>query len=108
MGAQELANMGWAFATTRFSDALIFSALAMVVNRCVDGFNAQELANMAWAFAMVGEPAPALLDPISMLDAVEALGTKLQVVDYRMSMQGLSVASQIETGFALLARAEGS
>ena len=57
---------------------------------------------------MAGQPAPALLNPISVLDAIEAQGTRPQVMDYSMSMQGLAKTSQLEAGFALLARAEAN
>ena len=34
------------------------------------GFDAKNLANLAWALATAGEPAPALLDPIAVLDTM--------------------------------------
>ena len=57
---------------------------------------------------MMGEPAHALLQPISVLDVMEATGVTPQVGDYTMSMKGLAATSQIEAGFALLVRAEAS
>ena len=69
-------------------------------------FDAQELANTAWAFAMTGEPAPALLNPVSVLDLMEVQGSKPQLMHYHMSMQGLATSSQIRAGFALLEKAE--
>ena len=69
-------------------------------------FNAQGLANTAWAFAIVGAPAPALLDPVSVLDVMEVQGCKPQLMYYAMSMQGLATMGQIEAGFSLLKRAE--
>lgn len=52
-------------------------------------FNLQARANTAWAFAIAGEAAPALLDPLLVLDAMEARATTPQVMNYQMSMQGL-------------------
>ena len=69
---QGLANTAWAFATVGQKDEQLFKALAKMAERRLDEFNAQNLANTAWAFATVGAPAPALLDPISVLDAMEA------------------------------------
>ena len=54
----------------------------------------------------MGAPAPALLDPISVLDVMEVQGYKPQLVCYAMSMQGLATMGQIEAGFALLEQAE--
>ena len=45
--------------------------MAKMAERRLDQFNAQELANTAWAFAIGGEPPPALLDPILVLDTLE-------------------------------------
>ena len=69
-------------------------------------FKAQELANTSWAFATVGASAPALLDPLSVLDVMEARGYELQLMEYAMCMQGLATMGQIESGFSLLERAE--
>ena len=55
---------------------------------------------------MAGEPAPALLDPILVLDEIEALAAKPQPSDYQMSMQGLATTGQIEAAFVLITRAE--
>ena len=49
-------------------------------------FNEQSLTSMAWAFATVGGLAPTLLDPISVLDAIETRGAKPQVMHYLMLM----------------------
>ena len=57
-----------------------------MAERRQDQFNAQGLANTAWAFATVGAAAPALLDPLSVLDVMEAQGYELQLMDYAMSM----------------------
>ena len=84
----------------------MFAAIAKEAKQCLDQFNSQQLANTAWAFATVGAPAPALLDPISVLDVMEAQGCKPQLMDYAMSMQGLCTMGQIEAGFSLLERAE--
>merc|ERR1712167_301303 len=65
----------------------------------------QDLSNTAWAFATTGAPAPALLDPISVLDVIEARGFQPQLMYYAMSMQGLATTGQIVAGFALLERA---
>ena len=63
---------------------------------------------MAWAFATAGEPVPAVLAPICVLDAIEMQGAKPQVMCYQMSMQGLAATGQIMAGFVLLERAEAS
>lgn len=57
---QQLANIGWAFATVSSSDVHLFAALSRVVELCAGEFNAQGLANMAWAFAKVGNADAAL------------------------------------------------
>ena len=51
-------------------------------------------------------PAPALLDPISVLDVMEVRNFEPQLIHYAMSMQGLATVGQVEAGFALLERAE--
>jgi len=99
---QGLANAAWAFATVGQKDVQLFKALAKMAERRLEQFNAQGLANTAWAFATVGAPAPVLLDPISVLDVMEAQGCKPQLVCYAMSMQGLATTGQIEAGFSLL------
>ena len=76
--AQSLANTAWAFATTGQSDGQLFMVLARAAGWLVGNFNVQELSNTAWAFVMAGEPTPALLNPISVLDAVEGEGIKDQ------------------------------
>ena len=76
--AQGLANTAWAFATTGQSDGQLFMVLARAAGWFVGDFNAQELSNTAWAFATADEPTPALLNPISVLDAVEGEGIKDQ------------------------------
>ena len=108
LNAQELANTAWAFATADQSDQLVFAALARAAEWRVGEFNAQELANTAWAFLTVGELTIVLLDPISVLDAMEARGAKPQVMYNQMLMHGFATTSQIEAGYALLARAEAS
>ena len=104
--AQGLANTAWAFATVGQKDEQLFKALAKMAEQRLDEFNAQGLANTAWAFATVGAPAPALLDPISVLDVMEGQGSKPQLMYYAMSMQGLATTGKVEAGFALLERAE--
>ena len=61
---------------------------------------------MAWAFAMAGEPVPALLNPMAVLDEMEARGAEPQVCFYQMSMHGLAATCPGSAGFALLAQAE--
>ena len=39
-------------------------------------FKPQNLRNTAWAFATAGEPPPALLNPVSVLDLMELQGSK--------------------------------
>ena len=50
------------------------SAAQLLLNE----FNEQGLANTAWAFATVGEPAPELLNPISVLDTMEKQGEEIE------------------------------
>ena len=76
-------------------DEQLFKALAKIAERRLDQFNAQALADTAWAFATAGEPAPAMLNPISVLDFMEARGFKPQLMYYAMSMQGLATNGQI-------------
>ena len=104
--AQGLANIAWAFATVGKTDAPLFTALGRAAERCVGDFNVQELANTAWAFAMAGEPTPAPLDPIFVLDLIETQGSKSQEMYYTMLMQGIAANARIEAGFALLTMAE--
>ena len=40
----------------------------------------EDLTNMAWAFSTAGEPAPLLLDPMLVLDTLEAQGIKPDVM----------------------------
>ena len=79
---QDLANTAWAFATVSHKDEGLFTALAAAAERHMGDFNLQELANTAWAFAMSDRPAPALLDPILVLDSMTAQGDKPQVIYY--------------------------
>lgn len=55
-------------------DVELFAAVARTTEWRMGELKPQELANMVWAFATVGEPAPALLNPISVLDLMEAQG----------------------------------
>ena len=53
----DLFNTAWAFALAGHTDALLFAALALAVQRCMDGYavhNSENLAKTAWAFAKVG------------------------------------------------------
>ena len=68
--AQDVANKAWAFATAGQLDASPFAVLARAAEWRLCEFNAQALANTAWALATAGEPAPALLDPIAVLDTM--------------------------------------
>ena len=75
---QSLANTAWAFATLGQSDEKLFEALVRAAERRENEFDVQSVANTAWAFASAGEPAPAKLDPVSLLDTTEAQGTMPQ------------------------------
>merc|ERR1712039_212091 len=97
-----------AFATVSRSDAALFAAFASPAEQCLGHFSAQGLMNTAWAYATSGELAPALLDAVSVLCAMEARGVKPQTVNYQMSMQGFAATAQIDVGLALLARAEAN
>ena len=68
----------------------------------------QELTETAWAFTTANISAPALLNPLAMLDVIEARGFVPQVIYYDMSMQGLARKGDIEAGFNLLDRAEAN
>merc|ERR1711971_1165322 len=99
LNPQDLANTAWAFATLAYRDAELFGALAQEAKQRVGEFNPQKLANTAWAFASLGYAPPALLDPISILDAMERRGNDSQLMHYQMSMNGLAMASQVEACF---------
>ena len=64
----------------------MFAAVALEAVQRVSEFNAQELTNAAWAFARAHESAPAIFDPISVLDAIEAQGIKPEVKCYDLRM----------------------
>lgn len=103
---QNFANTVWAFATVDQSDVPLFLVLARTTELRVSDFKPQELANTAWAFVMAGEPAPAMLNPILVLDSMVAQGARPQLMYYQMSVQCLAATGQIVAGCALLARAE--
>merc|ERR1712187_320419 len=72
-------------------------------------FSSQGLANIAWAFATVGESAPSLLGPVSVLDAHEVMGAACEVMQPQyvvMATQGLVVTNQTMPASCLLARIE--
>ena len=52
---QHLTNTAWAFATVGQKDKLLFTALAMAVQRRMEDLIPQELASTAWAFATLGQ-----------------------------------------------------
>merc|ERR1711977_786662 len=104
MGPQELANTAWAFARAGQWDVSLFMGLARAAVWKVSEFNPQDLANTAWAFAMAGQPAPTMLDPMLVLDLMDARGPKPQVMYYQMLMQCVAATGQIASGFALLER----
>ena len=52
--SQNLANTAWAFATGGRREEQLFTALAVVAERCMRDLTSQELGNTAWAFATVG------------------------------------------------------
>eukprot|EP00747_Dinoflagellata_sp_TGD_P122814 gnl/TRDRNA2_/TRDRNA2_173684_c5_seq2.p3 gnl/TRDRNA2_/TRDRNA2_173684_c5~~gnl/TRDRNA2_/TRDRNA2_173684_c5_seq2.p3 ORF type:complete len:120 (-),score=16.93 gnl/TRDRNA2_/TRDRNA2_173684_c5_seq2:24-383(-) len=59
---------------------------------------------MAWALGTaVGEPAPILLSPSSVLDEMKSQGAKLELMHYQMMMEWYASSGQIVAGFALLA-----
>ena len=86
---QDLANTAWAFTTASQQDAQLFAALARAAEPRLGDVNLQNLANTAWAFATSGMLAPTLLDPFLVLDAMEAQGTKPQVMCYEMAVAHL-------------------
>lgn len=65
-------------------DTLLLAVFAEVAERYMCDFDSRNLADMAWAFAMAGKPACALLDPISVLDAMIVLGTKVNAIYHKM------------------------
>ena len=77
-------------------------------NNQADNFNDQELTNTAWAFATVGQPSPAALDPISVLDVLEAQGSKPKALQYQMLMQCIAMTGQIEAGFSRQDQSRGT
>lgn len=105
---QDLANVAWASTAVDRSDVSLFTVLVRTAERWTGELNTQDLTNMAWAFATVGQPLTTLLDQISVLDGMEALGSKSQVVSYQMLVQCVSSTGQIVAGLALLTEAEGN
>merc|ERR1712232_573069 len=93
---QELAIIAWAYATAGRSFAPLFVPLEEALQLRMDRFITSSLVKMAWAFATADGPAPALLDPVAVLDAVEALGATPWENNYQMSVQSLTAACQIE------------
>eukprot|EP00747_Dinoflagellata_sp_TGD_P128750 gnl/TRDRNA2_/TRDRNA2_174592_c9_seq16.p1 gnl/TRDRNA2_/TRDRNA2_174592_c9~~gnl/TRDRNA2_/TRDRNA2_174592_c9_seq16.p1 ORF type:complete len:272 (+),score=53.05 gnl/TRDRNA2_/TRDRNA2_174592_c9_seq16:200-1015(+) len=71
-------------------------------------FEAQGLANMSWAFATVGQPVPVVLNPISVLDTIEAQHTQPEGMYYNMLMQCVAITGQVAEGFTLLERAQAN
>ena len=82
----ELANTAWAFAKACQPDTQLFMALATMAERSMSNFNMQNLANTAWAFLTAGMLAPALLDPILVLDAGAAEGGNTQAMHQCLSL----------------------
>eukprot|EP00747_Dinoflagellata_sp_TGD_P198323 gnl/TRDRNA2_/TRDRNA2_71328_c0_seq2.p1 gnl/TRDRNA2_/TRDRNA2_71328_c0~~gnl/TRDRNA2_/TRDRNA2_71328_c0_seq2.p1 ORF type:complete len:130 (-),score=26.28 gnl/TRDRNA2_/TRDRNA2_71328_c0_seq2:160-549(-) len=72
----------------------------------MDSFSTQALVTTAWAFATIGEPAPFLLDLISVLESMGDQDEMLNELNFRMAMQCFAVTGQIVAGFVLLARAK--
>ena len=66
----------WAFVTADRPYVPLFALMARAAQWCIGEFNVQNLANTAWAFATSKEPAPDLLHPLLVLDAMAACGTK--------------------------------
>eukprot|EP00747_Dinoflagellata_sp_TGD_P122575 gnl/TRDRNA2_/TRDRNA2_173653_c10_seq4.p1 gnl/TRDRNA2_/TRDRNA2_173653_c10~~gnl/TRDRNA2_/TRDRNA2_173653_c10_seq4.p1 ORF type:complete len:296 (-),score=60.17 gnl/TRDRNA2_/TRDRNA2_173653_c10_seq4:28-786(-) len=57
---------------------------------------------------MAGEHAPAMLDPVSVIDTIEMQGNKAKAIEYRTLMQCVAVTGQIASGFVLVERMEAS
>ena len=55
-------------------DELLFAALARRAEQHLREFNVEDLASMAWAFGTVGMLVSFVMDPISVLDVMEAQG----------------------------------
>ena len=64
--------------------------MATVAQQLMGEFKVQELANTVWAFATAGEQASGLLEPISVMDAIESQGTKPQLLYYHMVLEYLA------------------
>ena len=77
------------------------------MKQCLNDVKLQELANTAWALATAGEPVPAILDPLSVLNSRNDPGEP-QLVHYEMWMQCLAMTGQIVPGFVLLTRVKAS
>jgi len=84
--AQNLANTAWAFANAGQSDEKLFVELARAAEQRLSDLTELGLTNVACAFAMAGSPVPALLHPISVLDVMEAQGSKPQLISDAVSM----------------------
>lgn len=63
--AQSLANTAWSFATLRYRDAPLMSAISSAALRKIAAFSPQELANTPWAYAVLGCPDAPLMPSIA-------------------------------------------
>eukprot|EP00747_Dinoflagellata_sp_TGD_P036129 gnl/TRDRNA2_/TRDRNA2_138289_c0_seq2.p1 gnl/TRDRNA2_/TRDRNA2_138289_c0~~gnl/TRDRNA2_/TRDRNA2_138289_c0_seq2.p1 ORF type:complete len:140 (-),score=9.04 gnl/TRDRNA2_/TRDRNA2_138289_c0_seq2:99-518(-) len=72
----------------------------------MEDFSLVGLPNLACVFARMGMRVPMLLEPTSVLDAIEWRQITPRVVEYQMLMECCAASGQIVAGFALLARAE--
>ena len=90
--AQEVANTAWAFVIVFQSDALLLRVLPRQAEWQVGDFNVQDFANTAWALATADEPAQTLLEPISIVSAIESQGNKPQVAHYDAVMEVLAAS----------------
>eukprot|EP00747_Dinoflagellata_sp_TGD_P108871 gnl/TRDRNA2_/TRDRNA2_170548_c2_seq5.p1 gnl/TRDRNA2_/TRDRNA2_170548_c2~~gnl/TRDRNA2_/TRDRNA2_170548_c2_seq5.p1 ORF type:complete len:226 (+),score=43.95 gnl/TRDRNA2_/TRDRNA2_170548_c2_seq5:122-799(+) len=106
--SEEIVNMSWAFATSNELDTELFAMLGRRAEQHMSNFGDKCLANVALAFTFAALPAPSILEPMSMLDAVGSQTTMPQMMYYQIVMQCLASKGQIVAGFALLERMEAN
>ena len=95
---QELANMMWAFSTAGVAAPALYAAAALEAEPRLDDFKPQELAAMMWAFGVAREAAPPGLEPLRVLDAMEARsGHTVELRYFQMAMSSLVATDTAES-----------
>eukprot|EP00747_Dinoflagellata_sp_TGD_P095325 gnl/TRDRNA2_/TRDRNA2_166441_c4_seq5.p1 gnl/TRDRNA2_/TRDRNA2_166441_c4~~gnl/TRDRNA2_/TRDRNA2_166441_c4_seq5.p1 ORF type:complete len:151 (+),score=27.59 gnl/TRDRNA2_/TRDRNA2_166441_c4_seq5:579-1031(+) len=89
-------------------DAKLSGLLVSAAEQRTADFDVKSLVNLSWALATAGrgEPRPALLDVLSMLDLIESQDANCKAMCYQMVLESLVATGQIAAGFDLLGRVE--